>query len=121
MNLITTQFSGWPIHHLTMPPVTTGAWSLANRSDQTISGVYSNSARNTENARRLLLSGTLDVLPAQAVGDYWVADGSVGYSTRDGLHPSENGDIRLVTTFAAFAFARSSEASRMASSPPTLS
>lgn len=108
---IIAMFTGKPVNLHTVPPRTTGAWTLADGSDQvahssgavrtTLNGLIragiAGAAGYRDSAAAASLSGT------SADDTKWYADGSANYmfqtaSPADGLHPGTQGDTYIVAS-----------------------
>lgn len=90
--------AGMPKFQTTITPTTTGAWTLADGSDQTLHA--SEAARDTLNASiravPVALTGIFDTAPVNEItldGGKWIAPGR----TADGTHPTEAGYIAVKT------------------------
>lgn len=99
-------FEGRPFYTATVPPRTTGAWTLADGSDQVVATI-SQWATRMPIMNGLIragipgVTGYFDVNAAMRLGSdelKWYADGvNAGLMTSDGLHPSTYGEQRVIS------------------------
>jgi hypothetical protein len=101
-----TIISPIPFFQATMPPQSTGAWTLANHSDQTIE--VTNSTRVADNN---WIRGNPTNITGIEIADYtefarddgfWKADGTTNKYTTDGLHETTFANKQYVISSSLF-------------------
>jgi hypothetical protein len=90
---------GKKVYAVTCDPVTTGAWTLANQTDQTVSRNYESSVNPYLRANPGPLSGVFDItrVTATGVANKWLADGTVAKYTDDGIHETQFTNLAIQT------------------------
>jgi len=91
-------YNGKKVIHATTTPQTTGAWTLADGSDQAVkSYAAALVAYNAGLTFGGMLPAPIDVYSAlQGATNKWVANGTVKYASVDGLHVSKVGVTTIV-------------------------